>query len=99
MKYKEHFYTADLENIVEEMVFEELYKIIEEGKLDFCKCNICIQDIAAIVLNEVPGKYKSNFADKSFPSELDKQEEFFLKRKIKHNIIWAIEKVNQNPHH
>ena len=58
--YRELFYTEELENEAEELVFKVLKEIIDEKKYRFCKCNICIQDVAAIVLNSIKPMYSSN---------------------------------------
>ena len=46
--FREQFVTEDLENLSEEIVFEQLSIIIEEGKYEFSKSPISVQDIAAI---------------------------------------------------
>ncbi len=97
--YKDNFYTEDLENIIEDIIFEELYFIIEEKKLKFCQCNICIQDIAAIALNKIPPKYKSNLFDKRNPNKYEKQELAKAHDDARKYLLDAIEKVNNKPHH
>jgi len=99
LMYKEYFYTEDLENTIEEIVFEELYKIINEKKVEFCQCNICIQDIAAIVLNKVNPRYKSNLFDKKNPSQYEKSDLEQTRRNIRKILRDGIEKVKSNPHH
>lgn len=97
--YKENFYTDDLENEVEEIVFEELYFIIKEEKVKFCQCDICIQDIAAIVLNTIPPRYKSNLFDKKNPRGEEKKQLEKIRNDARNIILKAIAKVNNKPHH
>lgn len=93
------FYTEDLENTIEELVFMNLKNIIEEDIINFCKCQICIQDIAAIVLNKVPPKYKINIIDKFSLTEKEKDELDKLSVIIREALITAIEIVENSPHH
>ena len=44
-----------LKNYMEEMVFEQLDKVLT--KFDGCKCERCRLDIAAYALNHLPPKY------------------------------------------
>lgn len=97
--YKDMFYTEDLNNVVEEMVFMNLKNIIDEGTMSFCNCTICLQDIAAIVLNKIPPLYKTNFVDKLSPTDKEREKLEHLNVIIKEELINAIEKVKMAPHH
>ena len=54
--YKEMYYHDDLENLAEEIVFEQIHELIQSGEQDFNQSDVNIQDIAAIALNNMPGK-------------------------------------------
>lgn len=97
--YKEKFYTEELENMLEELVFEQLYEIIKKNEKEFCKCNICIQDIAAIVLNKMPPRYKNSVVDKVYINENERQINEKLRAEIKANLLDAINKTANFPHH
>lgn len=97
--YKQIFYTDDLENIIEELLFEELDKIIKSNSLDFCTCEVCIQDIAAIVLNKTDPLYKNNIVDKRFPSEREQVKLDKIRAEIRERLLNSIDLVNKNPHH
>lgn len=97
---KDYLYTTTgLENLAEELVFQELYDFTQKAKImpdnDLCICCICLADIAAIVLNELPPFYCSNFIDK------DKNMNYYTKYKseVQQKIIAAIDIVKKNPHH
>jgi len=96
--YKELFYTDDLENEMEELVFMELRNVIDEDKVNFCRCKLCVQDIAAIALNNLRPKYSSNKVERNYnryKRKLNPQ----LQLRVKNEVYRAIELVNNRPHH
>jgi competence protein ComFB len=96
--YKEMYYHDDLENLAEEIVFEQIHEIIQEGKHTFNQTDVTIQDIAAIALNNMPAKYVCNFLEKQNPSSNLLDEVNDLKKYARRQVIKAIERVNQFPH-
>lgn len=90
---------AGLENLTENLVFQELYdlsqKLNKQKNSEFCTCNICLADVAAIVLNDMKHYYYSNFLDKG------KSEEYYLKNRteVQQKILKALDLVKKNPHH
>lgn len=95
--YKEKFEIDSLENIVEEIVFRELYLLKKENKVEFCQCKICLQDIAAIVLNTVPPVYQNS--EKFLPPNTDKIDMEKFPQILRQLLMVAIEKVKDAPHH
>ena len=65
--YKEKLGINNLENILEEIVFKELHLLHQDSSIKFCKCNICTQDIAAIVLNSMQPMYENS--EKHLPND------------------------------
>ena len=96
--YKAQFITEDMENLSEEIVFEELSKLIEEGQHKFKQNAVAVQDIAAIALNNMPPKYICSFIEKQYPRQNLLDEVNDLKRYARRQLIKAIKKVNENPH-
>lgn len=96
--YKDMYYHEDLENLSEEIVFEQLHLLIESGEADIPTSEVSIQDIAAIALNNMPAKYISNFLEKKAPGESLKSEMADLKKYAKRQVLKAIKKVKQTPH-
>ena len=96
--FKEQYVTEDLENLSEEVVFEEISKLLEEPEHSFSETAVTVQDIAAIALNQVPPKYICSFIEKQYPRQslLDEVEE--LRKIARKELIKAIKKVNSNPH-
>ncbi|WMS87768.1 late competence development ComFB family protein [Pleionea litopenaei] len=96
--YKDMYYHDDLENLSEEIVFEQIHEIIQEGEVDFSQSEVAIQDIAAIALNNMPAKYVSNFLEKQNPGPNLLEEVKDLRKYARRQVLKAIKKVNENPH-
>lgn len=99
-EFRDILYThAGFENLTENVVLKELEEYIQDTenmeRRGFCKCWICLADVAAIVLNQLKPCYCSNFIDK------DENNEYFinLRIKLKEMIQKAFETVKKNPHH
>lgn len=97
--YKERYYRDDLENLSEEMLFEQLHLLTESGETTFCQCQICIQDIAAIALNNLPPSYISSFVEKHYRSEERNEKYASLRAQAKTELLAAIDLVSSRPHH
>ncbi len=96
--YKEMYYHDDLENLAEEIVFEQIHLITQEGGYEFSHSDVTIQDIAAIALNHMPAKYISNFLEKQNPGPNLREEVQDLRKYARRQVIKAIKKVNEHPH-
>ena len=96
--YKEKFYHDDLENLAEEVVFEQIQLLIEDGNLKMPEGNVSLQDIAAIALNNMPAKYICNFLEKADPSEQLLDEVKDLRKYAKRQVIKAVKIVISTPH-
>ncbi len=96
--YKQMYYTDDLTNMSEEIVFKQLHEIIESGEEEIKPTAITVQDIAAIALNNIPPKYICNVLDKqNFPNSL-KAELESLEKFARYQVLKAIQVVRNNPH-
>ena len=84
-----------IKNYMEELVFYTIRELSK--KMDMCKCEKCILDIAALALNELPPKYFVTEKGEVF-SKIDtlKQQ---LEIDITSSVTKAIEKVSSNPKH
>ncbi|MDQ2087886.1 late competence development ComFB family protein [Herbivorax sp. ANBcel31] len=97
---KDSLYThAGLENLTENIVLKELEEFIKDTenmqKNGYCKCWICLADVAAIVLNELKPNYCSNFMDKNVNNEYFTN----LRTRVGKMIERAFKIVKKNPHH
>ncbi len=92
------YYHDDLENLSEEIVFEQIHEIIQEGDPKFTLSDVNIQDVAAIALNNMPAKYICNFLEKQNPGPNLLEEVQDLRKYARRQVLKAIQKVNSNPH-
>lgn len=92
------YYHDDLENLAEEIVFEQIHMLIEDDETDVPSSELSIQDIAAIALNNMPAKYICNFLEKQEPGEQLQEEVKDLRKYAKRQVLKAIKKVKQTPH-
>ncbi|NVJ49135.1 MAG: late competence development ComFB family protein [Gammaproteobacteria bacterium] len=96
--FKDKYYHDDLENLSEEIVFEQIHEVISEGEVVFNQSDVTIQDIAAIALNNMPAKYVCNFFEKQNPGPNLLEEVKDLRKYARRQVLKAIKKVNENPH-
>ena len=97
--YKDKFCTENLKNMSEELVFEQIHNLIEEGELDFCQCDICIQDVAAIALNITTPRYTCSELDRFMPSPELQEDMRELSKAAQAAVIQAVQKVDEVCHH
>ena len=97
MHYKNLFRNDELENLTEELVFREIYKIMERDQPAWSGDMETILDIAAITLNRVPPKYVTRFIDKHLPREMHQDERIALHAQILQELPNAIECVLARP--
>ena len=98
-KFRNKFVIEDLENLSEEIVFEELYIGIEEKSLELCQCDICIQDAAALLLNRVQPVYCCSVFEKSEPRENLQEVLEKIRDSVKKELPGVLELVRTNAHH
>lgn len=96
--YKQMYEHEDLENLSEEVVFEELHRILEAGELVFPSDPISLQDIVAMTLNHIPSKYVTSFVEKLNPREQHLQELDAIRKLAQIELRKAIDMVKQHPH-
>ena len=92
------YYHEDLENLAEEVVFEQIYLLSQGDEVDVPSSDVSIQDIAAIALNRMPAKYCCNFLEKREPGEQLQEEVKDLQKYAKRQVLKAIKKVKETPH-
>lgn len=95
--YKQMYEHEDLENLTEEVVFEELHRIIEAGE-ELPADPISLQDIVALTLNKVPAKYVTSFVEKLNPRDQQLKELEAIRIQVKAELRLAIDTVKQRPH-
>lgn len=84
-----------IKNYMEEIVFSLIDEVLED--INVCKCDKCIQDIAAIALNDLPARYIVSKKGELY-SKIDS-----LKQQFEVDVISAITKaavlVKRSPRH
>ena len=81
--------------MTEEIVFDRVGRILDERE-DFCRCQNCVLDLTAYVLNHVTPQYKTSLLGKIRPNkDLEKRINIEIDLAIKRGI----EKIKKNPHH
>ncbi len=84
-------------NFAEEQVSVILNRVLKDYP-DVCKCQKCLDDMTALVLNSVKPKYVVSEAGKIYTSalnEINRDEEVFILAQV----VQAIETVSKNPRH
>lgn len=62
MFIQDEIFTEYLRNVTERIVFDEIRSALDSQTIQFCDCDICLQDIAAISLNALPSWYMTDIA-------------------------------------
>lgn len=97
--FKDQFQRDDLENLMEELVFEQITVLMSEGEEQIPNNDIAIQDIAALALNNLPAKYCCSIIDKKLPRPELLVELQNYKPLVRDKVLAAIDQVNSFPHH
>jgi competence protein ComFB len=88
---------SEIENINEGLVIELMEKILNEDD-SLCRCQLCIEDIFALSLNNLKPLYvQSTFKERTFKGyDLTKILDRELVGRAVHE---AVHRVTRNPHH
>jgi competence protein ComFB len=87
----------NLSNVAEKIVLDELGRQLDEYKLDICKCNDCIVDMAAMALNSVKPLYRCSLLGELYTAEAMNDPSYA--KSVQKAVRLAIEKVSLNPGH
>ncbi|NOZ68179.1 MAG: late competence development ComFB family protein [Deferribacteres bacterium] len=91
------FDLSEINNINEELVIELMEEILNEDK-SICRCHLCIEDIYALSLNNLPPLYvQSTFKDTT--SQDNDLTRVLDREKVEKAVREATNKVNSNPYH
>lgn len=88
-----HHYMDSLKNVNEKRVWDMIGEYTEDYDTSgICLCWICITDIAAITLNNIPPCYQTE-------ENLDAAREKITDAEIFRQLKRAIKMVSERPHH
>jgi competence protein ComFB len=85
-----------IKNYMEDVVVHYLFNIIKD-KDDICKCDKCLNDIAAIALNNLTPHYVVSEKGELYSKVLNMSIQF--EADVTTAILEAIDKVSKNPRH
>ena len=92
--------TYDFENLkneAENIVINELGRQLDAYNGPVCKCNDCVVDMAAMVLNAVKPLYRVSLLGSLYTASA--MDEKSYARSVRAAVSGAIEKVRKNPSH
>lgn len=99
MFIQNEIFTEYLRNATEQIVFDEICLLLDTQTIPFCSCDICMQDIAAISLNNLPSWYMTEIAMGQAETSRSYQMKLkIIQRKAKIAVAEAITKVFENRH-
>lgn len=87
------YYMEELKNVNEKRVWQLLSEYIEANSTEkFCLCGICLSDIVAITLNNIPSQYQK---EEGLSASKEKVSDAEIYRQLKKAILT----VSKHPHH
>ena len=95
MKIAEYYNLDLLKRESETLVFERIGRLLDE-RSDFCKCEQCILDLVAYVLNNVSPLYGASLIGSLDPHQAKIKR---VKGEIEVAIREGLKKVSKNPNH
>lgn len=96
---KKLYEAEDLENVAEDLVFEQIDALVNDGNAKFCRCKVCLQDMAAIVLNRVPALYSCSILEKNSPGDDFSARIEEVRKRISEELPVAMDMVRRNNNH
>lgn len=95
MKIEDRYELKNIRNESRELVYERIGKLLEERD-DFCRCETCVLDLTAFLLNRVTPRYTTSMLGDLHPDRV-------LKKKVQVEIDLALmaglKRIQKHPHH
>ena len=86
-----------LKNEAEQLVLNELEKQLDAQGPDLCRCNECIMDMAAMVLNTVKPLYRFSLLGTQYAAQAMNEQSYA--ESVQQAVTQAITRVSANPAH
>ena len=86
-----------LKNEAEQMVLTELEKQLADQGDEFCRCNECIVDMAAMALNSIKPLYRFSLLGTLYAAQAMSERSYA--KNVQKAVAQAILKVHGNPAH
>ena len=95
--YKEKYPHDDLENLTEEIVYQQIHHLLEsDASTELTE--VSLQDVAAIALNNLKPLYATSFLDKINPRDEFKKEIASVTEEAAKQVKAAVDRVMEQPH-
>jgi competence protein ComFB len=95
MKLQERYSLATLGNRSQEIVFDAIGRLIDDGA-DMCTCEECVTDLAAWTLNHVTPRYYTSLLT---PLSPDPGRERQTRVQVELALAAGLKRLKQHPHH
>ncbi|MDA3850476.1 MAG: late competence development ComFB family protein [Spirochaetaceae bacterium] len=96
MSLKDRYDFSLLKNHTEELVFEQLEKLLDNlPDEDLCKCETCILDMTCLALNKLPSRYRASLMGDIYSKVKDDE----LDGQVKEAVEQALSIISINPAH
>lgn len=95
MKLEERYNLESIKNKTTELIFEKIQELTEERD-DFCKCQECISDLAAFILNHVTPMYYTSLLGSLHSDTVQEKK---IQVEIDLAINAGLKRIKQHPHH
>jgi len=86
-----------LKNEAEELVLVELEKQLAGQGDEFCRCNECVVDMAAIALNAIKPLYRFSLLGTLYAAQAMSEQSYA--ESVHQAVAQAVDKVHKNPAH
>jgi len=103
MAFADKYDLSQLKNEAEEIVLKELerqlalYDEEDADEEEFCRCNDCVLDMAAMAFNSVKPIYRFSLLGSLYAAQAMDDQEYA--ESVKQAVAQAIAKVKANPSH
>ena len=95
MRIAEYYNLENLRRTSEDLVLERIGKLLDE-RSDICKCEQCVLDLVAYVMNNVSPYYGTSLLGSFDPTQARIKR---LKGEIEVALRQGLRKVSRNPNH
>jgi len=86
-----------LKNEAEQLVLVELEKQLASQGSEFCRCNECVVDMAAMALNSIKPLYRFSLLGTLYAAQAMSEQSYA--QSVQQAVAQAIDKVHSNPGH
>ena len=97
MALKDSYNFEHLINEAETLILDELERQLNLYSKPMCKCNECVNDMAAMSLNSVKPLYRVSLLGSLYTASAMDQKSYA--NSIREAVLRAIEKIRKNPSH